>query len=329
MLRERVYSAVFFVTTIESTTNFEFLILIKMFGIVRNEDIVTVDEDDSKGKSNEQRTPELFETECSVQHRKQSDFSRSSASLSVKSSSSNSVSSQKSSMSKCGSQRQSPGRSTPDTETVIDIQEDFKFHMSDDIQKCNTESKYLDENILRRFIRDAAACLQGLVGSESISHSDFIIAATKICDTLPILRDPRPASFPQAKKFPYWKRIQNQHGYQKRKTKGKGQAIHEDKELSNDELEELNALLLKEIKAKKPNKEAIREMQVARFTSRSSHIDKLATDKTVLSEISSSYPFFAIHECTLVNELELRCKKIGAESTSVSDFLKNLGGNIP
>ena len=86
-------------------------------------------------------------------------------------------------MSKCGSQRQSPGRSTPDTEIVIDIQEDFKFHMSDDIQKCNKESKYPDENILRRFIRDAAACLQGLVGSESISHSDFIIAATKICDT--------------------------------------------------------------------------------------------------------------------------------------------------
>ena len=25
----------------------------------------------------------------------------------------------------------------------------------------------------------------------------------------------------------------------------------------------------------------------------------------------------------LVNELELRCKKIGAESTSLSDFLKN------
>ena len=100
------------------------------------------------------------------------------------------------------------------------------------------------------------------------------------------------------------KRIQNQRGYQKRKTKGKRQATHADKELSNDELQELNALLLKEIKAKKPNKEAIREMQVATFTSRSSHIDKLATDKTVLSEISSSYPFFAIHECTV----SLNCK---------------------
>ena len=72
------------------------------------------------------------------------------------------------------------------------------------MQKCNKDNKYPDENILRRFIRDAATCLQGLVGSESISHSDFIIAATKICDTLPILQDPRPASFPPAKKFPYW-----------------------------------------------------------------------------------------------------------------------------
>jgi len=42
--------------------------------------------------------------------------------------------------------------------------------------------------------------------------------------------------------------------------------------------------------SKKPNKEAIKETQVAIFTSRSSHIDKLATDKTVLSEISSLYP---------------------------------------
>jgi len=143
-----------------------------------------------------QRTPELFETECSVQHSKQADWCRKSGSPSVKSSSSNSVSSLR--------QSSRSGRSTPDTEPVIDIQEDFKFHMSDDMQKCNKDNKYPDENILRRFIRDAAACLQGLVGSESISHSDFIIAATKICDTLPILQDPRPASFPPAKKFPYW-----------------------------------------------------------------------------------------------------------------------------
>ncbi|XP_074618819.1 uncharacterized protein LOC141877673 [Acropora palmata] len=288
---------------------------------IRNKEIVTADDDDSRGKSNEQRTPGLFETECSVQHSKQADWCRKSGSPSVKSSSSNSVSSLR--------QSSRSGRSTPDTEPVIDIQEDFKFHMSGDMQKCSKDNKYPDENILRRFIRDAAACLQGLVGSESISHSDFIIAATKICDTLPILQDPRPASFPPAKKFPYWgtilfmlkKRIQNQHGYQKRKIKGKRQATNEDKNISEAELEELSALLLKEVKAKKPNKEAIREIQVATFPSRSSHIDQL--DKTVLSEISSSYPFFAIHECTLVNELELRCKKIGAESTSLSDFLKN------
>lgn len=38
-------------------------------------------------------------------------------------------------------------------------------------------------------------------------------------------------------------------------------------------------------------------VKVATFPSRSSHIDQL--DKTVLSEISSSYPFFAIHVCTV------------------------------
>ena len=112
------------------------------------------------------------------------------------------------------------------------------------------------------------------------------------------------------------KRIQNQCGYQKRKTKGKRQTTHadknllirqtthEDKEFTNDELEGLNALLLKETKAKKPNKQAIIEMQEAPFTSRSKYSEKLATDKTVLSEISSSYPSFAIHEYTV----RLKCK---------------------
>lgn len=38
-------------------------------------------------------------------------------------------------------------------------------------------------------------------------------------------------------------------------------------------------------------------VKVATFPSRSSYIDQL--HKTVLSEISSSYPFFAIHECTV------------------------------
>lgn len=56
------------------------------------------------------------------------------------------------------------------------------------------------------------------------------------------------------------KRIQNQHGYQKRKIKDKRQATNEDKNISEAELEELSALLLTEVKAKKPNKEAIREI---------------------------------------------------------------------
>ena len=103
----------------------------------------------------------------------------------------------------------SSGRSTPSssggsTEKVIDILEDFRFHVPKELERCNVQGIYPDEKMLRRFIRDASACLQGVAGSEKITHSDLILAATKICDTLTILRDPKPASFPSARQFPYW-----------------------------------------------------------------------------------------------------------------------------
>lgn len=71
------------------------------------------------------------------------------------------------------------------------------------MKQCNAQSKYPEERVLRRFIRDATACLQAIVGTE-ISNADATIAARMICDVLPILRDPKPAAFPSSKRFPYW-----------------------------------------------------------------------------------------------------------------------------
>jgi len=56
---------------------------------------------------------------------------------------------------------------------------------------------------LRQFIRDAAASLQEVAG-ENISQSYFVLAAMKICQKVPVLKDPRPASFPSSHKYPYW-----------------------------------------------------------------------------------------------------------------------------
>lgn len=92
---------------------------------------------------------------------------------------------------------------TSGTEPTIDIEEDYKFHVSVALTKCNMEGKYPEEKLLRRFIRDAAANLQAMVG-EKITQSDFVLAAIKICQILPVLKDPRPASFPSSHKYPYW-----------------------------------------------------------------------------------------------------------------------------
>ena len=92
------------------------------------------------------------------------------------------------------------------------------------------------------------------------------------------------------------KPIQNQHGYQKRKIKGKRQATNEDKNISEAELEELSAQRGQSKETQQRSHQG-NTVKVATFPSRSSYIDQL--DKTVLSEISSSYPFFAIHECTV------------------------------
>lgn len=42
------------------------------------------------------------------------------------------------------------------------------------------------------------------VAGKSITQSDFVDAAIKICQEVPILKDPRPACFPPDMKYPYW-----------------------------------------------------------------------------------------------------------------------------
>ena len=79
-------------------------------------------------------------------------------------------------------------------EPTIDVEEDYKFHVSANLKRCNLEGKYPEEKILRRFIRDAAASLQA-VADEKISQSDFVLAAIKICQKRPV--------YPY-NKYPYW-----------------------------------------------------------------------------------------------------------------------------
>lgn len=92
--------------------------------------------------------------------------------------------------------------SSGSTEVVFDI-EDFKFPIPPDLQKCNAQKKYPDDKIVRRFIRDCAACLQAVAGND-ISTADLVLAAAKICDSVQVLKDKKPESFPSSHQFPYW-----------------------------------------------------------------------------------------------------------------------------
>lgn len=92
--------------------------------------------------------------------------------------------------------------SSGSTEVVFDI-EDFRFPIPPELQKCNSQKKYPDDKIVRRFIRDCGACLQAVAGND-ISTADLVLAATKICDSVEVLKDKKPASYPKSLSFPYW-----------------------------------------------------------------------------------------------------------------------------
>ena len=57
---------------------------------------------------------------------------------------------------------------------------------------------------INKFIRDSVACLQAHLGSSKIGVETLRIAAKKICDKVPVLRDPKPAAFSAKEEFPYW-----------------------------------------------------------------------------------------------------------------------------
>lgn len=57
---------------------------------------------------------------------------------------------------------------------------------------------------INKFIRDSVACLQAHLGSSKIGVETLRIAAQKICDKVPVLRDPQPPGFSAEKEFPYW-----------------------------------------------------------------------------------------------------------------------------
>jgi len=220
--------------------------------------------------------------------------------------------------------------SSGSTEVVFDI-EDFKFPIPPDLQKCNAQKKYPDDKIVRRFIRDCAACLQAVAGND-ISTADLVLAATKICDSVQVLKDKKPASFPSSHQFPYWgtvlyqlkTRIRNVKGYQKRKSTN-GKSCQKDTiELGEKEVDDLHAELLRELKRSKKNFAAIHEMQENTFEKRKHQIQQLAhdkSDKNIVQEIVMKYPFFKAHDCALLNELELHLGD-GA-SSSIEQFKSN------
>ena len=69
-------------------------------------------------------------------------------------------------------------------------------------------------------------------------------------------------------------------------------------EFGEKEVEELHAQLLREVQSKKKNYAAIKEIQQNTFDFRRKDIEQMS-DKSVVSEIISHYPFLQVHECTV------------------------------
>lgn len=63
------------------------------------------------------------------------------------------------------------------------------------------------DKTVNKFIRDCVACLQACYGSTNmIPVKTLTAAARKICDKVPLLKDPKPPSFlyNDDREFPYW-----------------------------------------------------------------------------------------------------------------------------
>lgn len=73
-------------------------------------------------------------------------------------------------------------------------------------------------------------------------------------------------------------------------------------ELGEKEIDELHAELLREVKSPPKNLEAIQELQENTYDKRKHHIQQLGhekTDKNIVEEIVTKYPFFKVHECVV------------------------------
>lgn len=89
----------------------------------------------------------------------------------------------------------------------IHVYRDFDFPIPLSVKKCNNEKQSPPQSDVNQLIRDSVACLQALCGTDKVSRSDIETAAKKICDTLPVFRDPTPSFIGAAgKEFPYWVR---------------------------------------------------------------------------------------------------------------------------
>lgn len=67
-------------------------------------------------------------------------------------------------------------------------------------------------------------------------------------------------------------------------------------EFGEKEVEELHAQLLRKVQSNKKNYAAIKEIQQNTFDFRRKDIEQMS-DKSVVSEIISHYPFLQVHEC--------------------------------
>lgn len=127
----------------------------------------------------------------------------------------------------------------------------FKFPVPPEMTSSRREPSQPQIN---KFIRDSVACLQAHLGVSKIGVESLRIAAKKICDKIPVLRDPKPAAFSAEEEFPYWsgvlyamrKRLYNSTYYHKPKPEqprevGHHQAPDQDEDKLYQKLsEELN-----------------------------------------------------------------------------------------
>ncbi|XP_020909450.1 uncharacterized protein LOC110247362 isoform X2 [Exaiptasia diaphana] len=212
----------------------------------------------------------------------------------------------------------------------IDLLENFSFPVSAEMKACCKNSTFPSNSTRTAFLRDCYTCLTAITGPNP-GNVQFQMAAKKILDKVPVLKDIKPPAWPKEKPFPYWDsvvRSLKKRQYNRNNTSKKVKLESSDATAMMNEDGDCSKhykTLQTELKRKNTNVDVVKHLLSITFQKRKDEIQSSeASAKEAVSQLIKDYPFFQ-NESVLLIELELHLKLKRGEITEecVPELINN------